>query len=484
MKVTVLDSTLRDGAQGGGIAFTVEDKIRIVRQLDRFGLDYVEAGNPGSNQKDLEFFRQAAKLHPARVKLTAFGSTCKKGAKAADDPRLRTLLDADTPAVCIFGKASAVHVEKVLQTTAEENLRMVEETVAFLKAAGREVIFDAEHFFDGYKADAAYALKVCACAAAAGADIVTLCDTNGGALPEEVTQAVRAAKEAVEKAGRAQIGIHAHNDCGLAVANSLAAVDAGASHIQGTFNGFGERCGNADLVAVIANLQLKKGIMCVPSENMALLTETFEHIDPAAVGNVRRFLMSDQAGRSLLLTRLRKIDPSLQKESPVVGEVLERLKRLEADGYVFEDAEASFEIMARKVMGLYRPFFHLKHFKVSIDEPRLEEKFSAAAMVKIEVDGADEIGAAEGDGPVNALDKALRRVLTVFYPEIRSIFLSDYKVRVIDDREATAARVRVLIRTSDGKHTWTTVGVSQDIIEASWLALVDSVEYKLMKAQI
>ena len=332
MKVTVLDSTLRDGAQGGGIAFTVEDKIRIVRQLDRFGLDYVEAGNPGSNQKDLEFFRQAAKLHPARVKLTAFGSTCKKGAKAADDPRLRTLLDADTPAVCIFGKASAVHVEKVLQTTAEENLRMVEETVAFLKAAGREVIFDAEHFFDGYKADAAYALKVCACAAAAGADIVTLCDTNGGALPEEVTQAVRAAKEAVEKAGRAQIGIHAHNDCGLAVANSLAAVDAGASHIQGTFNGFGERCGNADLVAVIANLQLKKGIMCVPSENMALLTETsravdeianllpdanrpfvgksafahkagmhidgvtkfsesFEHIDPAAVGNVRRFLM-------------------------------------------------------------------------------------------------------------------------------------------------------------------------------------------------
>lgn len=525
MKVTVLDSTLRDGAQGGGIAFTVEDKIRIVRQLDRFGLDYVEAGNPGSNQKDLEFFRQAAKLHPARVKLTAFGSTCKKGAKAADDPRLRTLLDADTPAVCIFGKASAVHVEKVLQTTAEENLRMVEETVAFLKAAGREVIFDAEHFFDGYKADAAYALKVCACAAAAGADIVTLCDTNGGALPEEVTQAVRAAKEAVEKAGRAKIGIHAHNDCGLAVANSLAAVDAGASHIQGTFNGFGERCGNADLVAVIANLQLKKGIMCVPSENMALLTETsravdeianllpdanrpfvgksafahkagmhidgvtkfsesFEHIDPAAVGNVRRFLMSDQAGRSLLLTRLRKIDPSLQKESPVVGEVLERLKRLEADGYVFEDAEASFEIMARKVMGLYRPFFHLKHFKVSIDEPRLEEKFSAAAMVKIEVDGADEIGAAEGDGPVNALDKALRRVLTVFYPEIRSIFLSDYKVRVIDDREATAARVRVLIRTSDGKHTWTTVGVSQDIIEASWLALVDSVEYKLMKAQI
>ena len=501
MKVTILDSTLRDGAQGGGIAFTVEDKIRIVRQLDRFGLDYAEAGNPGSNQKDLEFFRRAAKLNPSRVKLTAFGSTCKKETKAADDSRLRTLLNAGTAAVCVFGKASAVQVAKVLQTTAEENLRMVGETVAFLKAAGREVIFDAEHFFDGYKADAAYALKVCACAAAAGADIVTLCD------------------------GRAQIGIHAHNDGGLAVANSLAAVDAGASHIQGTFNGFGERCGNADLVAVIANLQLKKGIMCVPSENMALLTETsravdeianllpdanrpfvgksafahkagmhidgvtkfsesFEHIDPAAVGNVRRFLMSDQAGRSLLLTRLRKIDPSLQKESPVVGEVLERLKRLEADGYVFEDAEASFEIMARKVMGLYRPFFHLKHFKVSIDEPRLEEKFSAAAMVKIEVDGADEIGAAEGDGPVNALDKALRRVLTVFYPEIRSIFLSDYKVRVIDDREATAARVRVLIRTSDGKHTWTTVGVSQDIIEASWLALVDSVEYKLMKAQI
>ena len=522
MKVKIFDSTLRDGAQGGGIAFTVEDKIRIVKQLDRFGIDYAEAGNPGSNRKDIEFFRRVSGLNLKHIRLTAFGSTCKKGTSAADDPQLKALLEAETPAVAVFGKAWNLHVTKVLQTTLEENLRMVTDTVAFLKAAGREVIFDAEHFFDGYKADAAYAVKVCACAAAAGADVVVLCDTNGGAMPDEIAEAVKAA---VGVAGSAEIGIHAHNDGGLAVANSLTAVAAGAVHVQGTFNGFGERCGNANLSSIIPNLQLKKGYECIPPENMVLLTETsrvineianllpdsrapfvgrsafahkagmhidgvtklsgsFEHIDPAVIGNTRRFLMSDQAGRSLLLTKLRKIDAGLQKDSPVVGEILERLKQAEAEGYVYEDAEASFEILARKTMGLYRPFFHLKHFKVSIDEPRLEGKYSAAAMVKIEVDGADEIGAAEGDGPVNALDKALRRVLTVFYPEIRNIFLNDYKVRVIDDREATAARVRVLIRTSDGKHTWTTVGVSQDIIEASWLALVDSVEYKLLKEQL
>ena len=522
MKVKIFDSTLRDGAQGGGIAFTVEDKIRIVKQLDRFGIDYAEAGNPGSNRKDIEFFRRVSGLNLKHIRLTAFGSTCKKGMSAADDPQLKALLEAETPAVAVFGKAWNLHVTKVLQTTLEENLRMVTDTVAFLKAAGREVIFDAEHFFDGYKADAAYAVKVCACAAAAGADVVVLCDTNGGAMPDEIAEAVKAA---VGVAGSAEIGIHAHNDGGLAVANSLTAVAAGAVHVQGTFNGFGERCGNANLSSIIPNLQLKKGYECIPPENMVLLTETsrvineianllpdsrapfvgrsafahkagmhidgvtklsgsFEHIDPAVIGNTRRFLMSDQAGRSLLLTKLRKIDAGLQKDSPVVGEILERLKQAEAEGYVYEDADASFEILARKTMGLYRPFFHLKHFKVSIDEPRLEGKYSAAAMVKIEVDGADEIGAAEGDGPVNALDKALRRVLTVFYPEIRNIFLNDYKVRVIDDREATAARVRVLIRTSDGKHTWTTVGVSQDIIEASWLALVDSVEYKLLKEQL
>ena len=522
MKVRIFDSTLRDGAQGGGIAFTVEDKIRIVKQLDRFGIDYAEAGNPGSNRKDIEFFKRVSGLNLKHVRLTAFGSTCKKGVPAADDPQLKALLEAETPAVAVFGKAWNLHVTKVLQTTLEENLRMVADTVAFLKAAGREVIFDAEHFFDGYKADASYALKVCACAAAAGADVVVLCDTNGGAMPDEIAEAVQAA---VGVAGSAEIGIHTHNDGGLAVANSLTAVEAGAVHVQGTFNGFGERCGNANLSTIIPNLQLKKGYECIPPENMVLLTETsrvineianllpdfrapfvgasafahkagmhidgvtklsgsFEHIDPAVIGNARRFLMSDQAGRSLLLTKLRKIDAGLQKDSPVVGEILERLKQAEAEGYVYEDAEASFEILARKTMGLYRPFFHLKHFKVSIDEPRLEGKYSAAAMVKIEVDGADEIGAAEGDGPVNALDKALRRVLTVFYPEIRNIFLNDYKVRVIDDREATAARVRVLIRTSDGKHTWTTVGVSQDIIEASWLALVDSVEYKLLKEQL
>lgn len=520
MRVKIFDSTLRDGAQGIGISFTVEDKIRIVKQLDRFGIDYVEAGNPGSNQKDLEFFRRAARLNLKQVRLTAFGSTCKKEAAAENDAQLQALLNAQTPTVTVFGKSWDLHVTKVLQTTLDENLRMVADTVAFLKAAGREVIFDAEHFFDGFKANPQYALKVCQKAAEAGADVVVLCDTNGGAMPDEIVKGVESAK-----ALGVPLGIHVHNDCGLAVANSLLAVDAGVHHVQGTFNGFGERAGNANLSTIIANLQLKKGYHCIPSENMVLLTETsrvideianlqphprepfvgrsafahkagmhidgvkkvtssFEHIDPSVIGNTRRFLMSDQAGRALLLTKLQKMDPSLQKDSPVVEQVLSRLKSLEASGTVYEEAEASFEIMARKVMGLYRPFFNLKHFKVNIDEPRLEGKYSATALVKIEVDGADEIGAAEGDGPVNALDKALRRVLTVFYPEIQSIYLSDYKVRVIDEREATAARVRVLIRTSDGKHTWTTVGVSQDIIEASWLALKDSVEYKLLREHL
>lgn len=522
MKIKTFDSTLRDGAQGVGISFSAEDKIRIVKQLDRLGIDYAEAGIPGANQKDSDFFQRVSKLSLKHLKLVAFGSTCKKGVAAADDAHLAALLEAQTPTVAVVGKASTLHVGEVLQTTLEENLRMVKDSVAFLKAAGREVIFDAEHFFDGFKENRSYALQVCATAAEAGADVVVLCDTNGGAMPDETAQAVAAAVAVVSGA---QIGIHAHNDGGLAVANSLEAVNAGALHVQGTFNGFGERCGNATLSAVIANLQLKKGYFCLPPENMVLLTETyrlinevanlppdsrlpfvgrdafahkagmhidgvrklsdsFEHIDPAIVGNSRRFLMSDQAGRSLLLAKLKKFDAGLQKDSPIVEEILKRLKQAEAAGYAYEDAEASFEIMVRKAMGLYRPFFHLKHFKVSVDEPRIEKIYSATAIVKIEVDGADEIGAAEGDGPVNALDKALRRVLTVFYPEISAIFLNDYKVRVIDLQEATAARVRVLIRTSDGKRTWTTVGVSQDIIEASWQALVDSVEYKLLKEQL
>lgn len=525
-RIKIFDSTLRDGAQAEGISFTVDDKLRIVAKLDDLGVDYVEAGNPGSNQKDMEFFERVKAIKLKHVRLAAFGSTRRKGISVEEDDNVMALLKADTPAIVIFGKAWDFHVKEVLKTSNKENLNMIRETLSFFKEKGKEVIFDAEHFFDGYKANPTYAIEVCQEAAKAGATTIVLCDTNGGLLPLEilaVTQKVREALDSLQ-IGNVEVGIHCHNDSGLAVANSLMAVESGATHVQGTFNGFGERCGNANLCTIIADLQLKKGFSCIPDENMVLLTETsrfideaanllpderspyvgkcsfvhkggmhidgvnknpqtFEHIDPTLVGNERRFLISEQAGRGLILKKIQKIDSTLEKNDPRTIAISNELKRLESQGYQFEGAEASFQIRTLKLLNRYVSHFNLKYFRVNVNEPYIEDGYSSTAVIKIQVDDKDEITAAEGDGPVNALDKALRRVLSIFYPSIQEMRLIDYKVRVIGDHNASASNVRVLIQSSDGNSIWSTVGVSKDIVEASWIALVDSVEYFLYKRE-
>ena len=516
-KLWILDSTLRDGAQGENISFSVQDKLRIVSALDQLGIDYIEAGNPASNPKDLEFFERVRALTLRHARLAAFGSTRRKDERAEDSEGLRALLQANTPAVCIFGKSWDFHVTHVLHTTLEENLRMIEQSVAFLKANGREVIFDAEHFFDGYAWNPSYALASLDAAQRGGADCICLCETNGGAFPDQVAQVTA---EAVRRL-KAPVGIHTHNDGGMAVANSIVAVQAGASWVQGTLIGFGERCGNANLSTVIANLQLKRGYTCIPAENLEKLTRTcravseisnvalaenmpyvgksafahkggmhidgvnkasssFEHINPESVGNSRRFLISEVAGRSTLLERIRKIDPTVQRDDEITEKIIWHLKQLEHQGYQFEGAEATLEMLIRRQLGRYRPHFAVRKFKTIGEQQAGEEKASATALVKVEVGGQEEINAAEGDGPVNALDCALRKALERFFPILRTVHLTDYKVRVLDSRERTASKVRVLIESTDGQESWTTVGVSVDIIEASLNALIDAIEYKLV----
>lgn len=517
-KVHVYDSTLRDGAQAQGISFTVEDKLKIVRKLDKLGISYIEAGNPGSNPKDLEFFERVKKLELKHIKLTAFGSTRRAGINVEDDANVQSLLKADTPAVAIFGKSWDFHVTDVLKTTLEENLLMIRDTLRFFKDKGKEVIFDAEHFFDGYKANPDYAVKALRAAVEGGADCLALCDTNGGCFPLEIYEIAKTVREEFKGI---DIGVHCHNDTGMAVANSIMAVEAGAVQVQGTFNGFGERCGNANLCTIIPNLQIKKGYTCIPEENMARLTGTarfvseianivhnerepyvgntafahkggmhidavnknpasFEHINPTVVGNERRILMSEVSGRSTILSAINEVEPSLKKDSPETKKIIDRLKELEHVGYQFEGAESSFELMVRKELGKYKSFFDLENFKVVITDPK-KEGLSASAIIKVKVGELTEITAAEGDGPVNALDKALRKALEVFYPQIKNMHLIDFKVRVLNSDAATAAKVRVLIESTDGQTSWSTVGVSTDIINASWKALVDSVEYMLTK---
>ncbi|MEN3109793.1 citramalate synthase [Uliginosibacterium paludis] len=518
-KVFAYDTTLRDGAQAQGISFSVEDKLRIVRKLDELGIAYIEAGNPGSNPKDLEFFRRLDELTLHHSKIIAFGSTCKVGANPAEDSQLASLVSAGTPAVAIFGKTWDYHATAILRTTLEENLRMIRETIAWLKAQGKEVVFDAEHFFDGYKANANYAMEALAAAVEGGADCLALCDTNGGSFPDAIYKITH---RVVERFPGVAVGIHCHNDCELAVANSVAAVQAGATHVQGTINGIGERCGNANLCAIVPNLQLKLGFEVIPPENMQMLTSTarfvsevanvehnekaayvgadafahkggmhvdavnknpvsYEHVTPDSVGNSRRVLMSEVAGRATILGKIREIDPTLDKDSPETRAIIERLKELEHEGYQFESAESSFELLVRKMLGKFTPSFELKQFRAMVAEPALEGVFNSSAMIKIHVDGEDEISAAEGDGPVNALDKALRRALERFYPQLREMKLTDYKVRVLDSQMASAAKVRVLIESADRTSSWTTIGVSTDVIDASWRALVDAIEYKLAK---
>jgi len=518
MKITIFDSTLRDGAQAEGISFTVEDKIKVALALDALGVDYIEAGNPGSNPKDLEFFnRMGEEKSLKHAKLIAFGSTRRKGILAKDDDNVKALLKANTDAVCIFGKSWDFHVTEVLRAELDENLEMIRDTIAFFKEQGKEVIFDAEHFFDGYKHNPEYAMAALKAAEKGGAGTLVLCDTNGGCFPTEISELVKT----VVTAFSLPIGIHTHNDCEMAVANSIMAVEAGATHIQGTFTGFGERCGNANLSAIIPSLQIKKGYECIFPEALTELTqtaryisevanishderaayvgqtafahkggmhidavtkapETFEHVDPQMVGNERKYLMSEVAGRSLLLARIQQVSPEMTKDSPETKGIMEKLKELEQKGYQFEGAESSFALYIRKQLGKYKPLFELVNFKTIGEQPH-EEGLGASAVVKIMVNGEVEITAAEGNGPVNALDKALRKALGKFYPELSNVHLTDYKVRVLDSTNATASRVRVLMESSDGKESWTTVGVSTDIIEASWLALVDSIEHKLIQ---
>lgn len=519
MKVEILDSTLRDGAQGEGISFSVQDKIHICQALDELGIGLIEAGNPGSNPKDMEFFQEMKKIQLKTSKLAAFGSTRRKDIKCAEDVNLQSLIAAGTEWVVIFGKSWTFQVTDIIKTTLEENLAMIRDTCAFLKEQGKRVVYDAEHFFTGFQDDPEYALKSLEAAVEGGAETLSLCETKGGCMLKDCEKAVRAAVERI--GGRAVIGIHTHNDCGLAVANSMIAVEAGARHVQGTFLGFGERTGNANLSCIIPDLQLKLGYKCIEDDKMKNLTsiakrvaeitnialdpqlpfvggaafshkagmhidavlknpEAYEHISPDSVGNERVFLMSEVAGRSTIIEKIQKIDPSITKSSPQVAELVAKMKELEFEGYQFEGADGSFELLARKVIGRYKPFFTLHYYQTNGVNPRPEEGVCACAQIKVEVEGQIEVTAGEGDGPVNALDIALRKALSRFYPAVNQIRLTDYKVRVLDGKSATAAKVRVLIESSDGKSTWTTVGVSCDVMEASWLALCDSFEYKLI----
>ncbi|MCI8648643.1 MAG: citramalate synthase [Anaerotruncus sp.] len=514
-RIEIFDSTLRDGAQGENVSFSVEDKLNIARALDGLGVEYIEAGNPFSNPKDAAFFQRAGELRLERAHLVAFGSTRRRGVRVEEDKNCAALLAAGTECVAIFGKSSDWQVREVLGATPDENLQMISDTVAWLTKSGRRVFFDAEHFFDGYKHNPYYAVQTLRAAFDAGAHKLVLCDTNGGCFPQEV----RRITLEMEQQFPGAIGIHCHDDTGCAVANTLAAVQAGASHVQGTLIGIGERCGNTNLSTVIANLQLKQDYHCIPNDRLVRLTPTarllaeicnihlphtmpyvgksafahkggmhvdgvqknsaaFEHISPEKVGNRRQILLSEVAGRAALAAKICEFVPELSKDSPELAALVEKLKELEYEGYQFEAAAASFEMVVLKELGRFLPFFHLELFRI-IGEQDTYNRHMASAMVKLRVDEQYEITADEGDGPVHALDRALRKALEVFYPTLAGVRLIDYKVRVMEAGKATASMVRVLIESSDGAHSWTTVGVSKDIINASIHALIDSMEYKL-----
>ncbi len=513
-RVTIYDTTLRDGTQGTGISFSVLDKIRVAERLDAFGVHYIEGGWPGSNPKDAEFFTEAAKRTWKNAKIAAFGMTRRGRMKVEDDPQVQMLLDAQTPVVTIVGKTWPLHVTEVFQVSLEENLAMIADTVAYLKKHGREVLYDAEHFFDSFREDPEYSLKTIKAARDAGADLIVLCETNGGALPEFVAEVTA---KAVAELGR-PVGIHTHNDGGVGVANALAAVRSGAVQVQGTINGYGERVGNCNLTTVMPNLQLKMGIdlgldltqlrdlshfvdelanvshdIRAPYVGMAAFTHkgglhvhavaklarTYEHIDPLAVGNERIVTISDMSGQSNVIVKAETLGFKFAKGAPEVGKILAEVKRLEAEGYEFEAAEASFELLIRKTLGSHRHLFDLDEYHCSFRRAGNGEWDKCEATVKVRIGGEKSYTVDEGDGPVNALDAALRKALRPRFPEIDRIALEDYKVRIINGQSGTAARTRVFIVSTDGDDTWGTVGVSDNIIEASWLALVDSFEYKL-----
>ncbi len=516
-KVKLYDTTLRDGAQGEGISYSVTDKIRIARELDMLGIHYIEGGWPGSNPKDMEFYLKMAKSPLKNSQLVGFSMTRRPHSKAAEDNNMKALVKSQAKVVTVVGKTWDLHITDVLKTTLEENLNMIKDTIGFLVSKSLTVFYDAEHFFDAFNANKEYSLKCLFAACEAGAKAVVLCDTNGGTLTSKVSSVIKEIRPQIN----VWIGIHCHNDADLAVANTISAVQGGADMAQGTINGYGERCGNADLIPIIANLKLKMGIDCISDEKLKELTrvshfvseisnmrqrndqpytgsssfahkggmhinavmknpKAYEHVDPALVGNHRRILVSELGGKTGIMLRAKELELDLSKEDPKTKKILKLIQALEHKGYHFEAAEASFELLMKKALKKYKKFFELEGFRVVI-EKLSDKKITSEAIIKLKVKGVKEHTAAEGDGPVNALDNALRKALKDFYPALSKMHLSDFKVRVLDEKAGTASRVRVLIQSQDDMDTWSTIGVSENIIEASWQALVDSVEYKLLK---
>ena len=516
-EVKLYDTTLRDGSQTEGISFSVEDKVKISRKLDELGIHYIEGGWPGSNPKDREFFNQMKKIRLKNSQLVSFGSTRRASIKPEQDENLKNLVSSGTGIITIFGKSWDFHVTHALKTTLEENLKMIFDSVRFLKSKGRTVFYDAEHFFDAYKDNPEYAVKTLLAAQEAGAVTIILCDTNGGTISSDLKRIVTAVKPHIKTA----LGIHTHNDLGLAIANSLVAMEAGCTQVQGTFNGLGERCGNADLSTLIGILKTKLKVNCISDHQLKNLAEasyyisevcnvkhqdnqpfvgysafahkggvhidamlknpkTYEHLDPHLVGNRRRILVSELAGKTPIVLKAQEMQMKLDKKSPEAKKVLKLLQDLEHQGYQFEAADASFELLLKRAFKKYKRFFELDSFKVVV-EKRSDNKIISEATVRIKVKNSTRLTIAEGDGPINALDNALRKALNEFYPALSKMHLSDFKVRVLNEKAGTAAKVRVLIESQDEDDSWTTVGVHENIIEASWQALVDSVEYKLLK---
>src|ERR671923_2119011 len=516
--IRIYDTTLRDGTQGEGVSFSMEDKVRLASRLDAFGIHYIEGGWPGSNPKDLRFFRRMQDVTLKHAKLAAFSMTRRAGGRAENDANMQALIDAGAPVATIVGKSWDFHVTDALDTTLPENLAMIADSIAYLRPKMEEVLFDAEHFFDGFRANRAYALATLRAAAEAGAHWLVLCDTNGGTLPPDLVAMIQVVKRTIQT----PLGIHVHNDAECAVANSLAAVLEGVDQVQGTINGFGQRCGNANLVSIIPTLALKLGLDCVPVDHLRELRDlsrfvselanrkpwssqpyvgdsafahkggmhvsavqkhphTYEHVDPQAIGNHRRVLVSELAGKSNILWKAREYGIDLDRDTPDSRRILDRLKALEDEGFQFEGAEASFELLMERALGRHRPYFELDAYRVIVEEQSGDDEPVAEATVRVKVKGILEHTAAAGNGPVNALDHALRKALEEFYPNLKAMKLLDYKVRILDESKGTGAQTRVLITSGDGDDTWGTVGVAHNIIDASWQALVDSIEYKLRR---
>lgn len=519
-KPTILmyDTTLRDGTQGEGVSFSVTDKLRIAEKFDQFGIDYIEGGWPGSNPRDMAFFEEAKKLKLKHAKIAAFGSTRRANLKAEEDPQLKTLIDAGTPVVTIFGKTWLLHVTEVIRVAPEENLSMIEDSVRFLKENGREVIYDAEHFYDGYVDSPVYAMQTLEAAVRGGADNLSLCDTNGGKLVSELQEITKAV---VERFPEVAVGVHCHNDSGLGVALSLGGVDAGATMVQGTFNGYGERVGNANLTTIIPNIALKMGYPLNCADHLKRLRElsmfiadlanlehdgkapfvglsafthkggahadatkkvsySYEHVDPTKIGNRQRVLVSDMAGRSSLLMKAQELGFDIDRDSPETKIIIEKLKELEFNGYEFESADGSLRLLLDKLTNKHKSHFEFEGYRVIVEKRSSDETPMSEATIKVKVDGEPRYVVAEDPGPVGALDKALRVALSDAFPKLKDVVLKDYKVRILDSKEGAEAKTRVLVESGDGEEIWGTVGASDNIIEASWQAIRDAIDYKIL----